>query len=160
MSGGGAYLISVGHFLIGGSIFLIAGLLDLLDGSVARTTDTSSKFGALLDSVSDRCSESIILFGLLIFYLNEGAIWEPILVYAAVSSSFMVSYVKARAEGLNIKCNVGLLQRPERVGILSIGFIIGKWWLPGTTIAVGIVTVLALFTIFQRIQHARKEFSG
>ncbi len=155
-----AVLIAIGQLLAGGVVFLLSGLLDLLDGAVARSTGKASTFGAMFDSVTDRFSEAAVFLGLLIFYIDRDATWEPALVFVAVFASLMVSYVRARAEGLDIECKVGVLQRPERIAILGVGIVVGQWWLTGTAIAVGLVAILALVTTVQRVLHVRRELES
>ena len=97
----------------GGLIILFAGLFDMMDGQVARIGDMKSTFGALYDSVLDRYSELITFFGIC-YYLNlHHYFWGSIIAFIALIGSLMVSYVRARAEGLGIECKVGLMQRPE-----------------------------------------------
>lgn len=107
----------------GGLIILFAGLFDMMDGQVARIGDMKSTFGALYDSVLDRYSELITFFGIC-YYLNlHHYFWGSIIAFIALIGSLMVSYVRARAEGLGIECKVGLMQRPERVVLTSLGAI-------------------------------------
>ena len=159
IAGGGAYLLSMGQFAAGGMVLLLSGALDLLDGAVARATDRVTRFGAFLDSNVDRVSEAVVLLGLLVYYLGRPSTTETavgaVLVYVAIVSSIMVSYSRARAEGLGIECNVGLMTRPERIAVLSIGLIAGQWWRPAVLIALGLVAVLATVTTMQRVLHAR-----
>jgi len=121
-----AYVLGQGWFVWGGLLILFAGAFDMLDGAVARVTGKTSKFGAFLDSTLDRYSEIVVLLGLLLYYRSpEGTVGErlggSILVYVAICGSLMVSYVKARSEGLNITMKgVGLLPRPERVVMLAV----------------------------------------
>lgn len=156
----GAYLIAIGQLLGGGVVFLLSGLLDLLDGAVARSTGKASAFGAVFDSIADRFSEAAVFLGILIFYLDRDATWEPVLVFLALFTSLMVSYVRARAEGLDVECKVGVLQRPERVAILGIGIVVGHWWLTGTAVAVGLIALLSLATTAQRVLHVRRELAN
>ena len=148
----GGFLLT-GQPAVGGVILLISGLFDVLDGAVARLSDSSSKFGAFFDSVMDRIGEAVVLLGLLIFFLNHdnGNILGAVLVYTSLAGSIMVSYVRARAEGLGIECAVGLMQRPERVLALSIGLIIAQWWTPAIIVTLIIITVFTIFTTVQRV---------
>ena len=150
-----AALLGLGHLAIGGAVMLGASAFDTLDGAVARATGRVSSFGALLDSTVDRVSESIVLLGLLVFYADRGAQWEPALVLATAAASYMVSYVRARAEGLGVDCEVGLMQRPQRVVLLGVGLIAGQWWLPAVWIALAIVCALSAVTAVHRVLHAR-----
>lgn len=145
----------------GGIIILGAGLFDMMDGRLARMGHMTSSFGALLDSTLDRYSEMVTLMGIvLIFTEHPDDCWFPmgIVTFTALLGSVMVSYVRARAEGLQIECKVGLMQRPERVVVTAITAILtgatkNLWWLAGgmTTIA-----VLANLTAFWRIAHCYK----
>ena len=116
-----AWLISEGMLWVGGVVMLFAGILDLFDGALARSTGRDSPFGALLDSVVDRVSEIVVLLGLLIYYARGDSLEGTVLVYLAVGGSVMVSYLRARSEGLGIDCKVGIMTRPERVAALGIG---------------------------------------
>ena len=108
-------VIGAGYQLAGGLLLLFAGLFDTLDGAVARLSGRVTVFGGFLDSTLDRYSEAAIFFGLLMLYTREGRATEVYLVYAVIVGSLMVSYARARAEGLGLRCDVGWLQRPERL---------------------------------------------
>ena len=146
-----AGLISQGMLAAGGIMVLIAGVFDMFDGAVARMTDRATKFGAFFDSVMDRVSEAIVLLGLLWFYIEDGEQLGAVLVYVAIAGSTMVSYARARAEGLGIECKGGLMQRPERVASLGIGIIVGQWWEPAVLIVLGVIAVLTVVTTVQRV---------
>jgi CDP-diacylglycerol--glycerol-3-phosphate 3-phosphatidyltransferase len=142
-------LAAGGHFLAAGVVMLIASALDLLDGALARRTGTVTKFGAIFDSVLDRLSEAAVLAGLLFHYTQIGGHIEEIaLVYAAVVGSIMVSYVRARAEGLGLELREGLFTRAERVillgGALVVGFGTVRW-------ALWILAVFSHLTAVQRV---------
>ena len=164
VAGVGAYLLSAGQFAAGGAVVLLSGALDLLDGAVARATGRVTRFGAFLDSNVDRVSEAVVLLGLLVYYLGRPSTTEAelgaVLVYVAIVSSIMVSYTRARAEGLGIECNVGLMTRPERIAVLSIGLIAGQWWRPAVPIALGLVSLLATVTTVQRVLHVRRRLAS
>ena len=96
----------------GGGIVLFAGLFDMMDGRVARVGGMVSRFGALYDSVLDRYSELFTLFGIIFYLFLQGYFWGAIVAFVALIGSLMVSYVRARAEGLGLDCKVGLMQRP------------------------------------------------
>ena len=146
-----AGLISQGMLAAGGAMVLIAGVFDMFDGAVARMTDRATKFGAFFDSVMDRVSEAIVLLGLLWFYIEDGEQLGVVLVYVAIVGSTMVSYARARAEGLGIECKGGLMQRPERVASLGLGIIVGQWWEPAVLIVLGVIAVLTVVTTVQRV---------
>jgi CDP-diacylglycerol---glycerol-3-phosphate 3-phosphatidyltransferase len=130
-----ALVIAQGFLVIGGLLVVFAGICDMFDGAIARVRNTATVFGAFLDSTLDRYSESIILFGLLWYTLQHPGLqdllwpapheqfWMITFIFVSVVGSLMVSYTKARAEGLGIKCKSGLLARPERVIILAIGLL-------------------------------------
>ncbi len=104
-----------------GLIILFAGLFDMLDGQVARIGKTSSRYGALFDSVLDRYSELIVFFGICYYLILQGYFFSSLFAFFALIGSMMVSYVRARAEGLGIECKGGFMQRPERVVITGVG---------------------------------------
>jgi len=145
----------------GGGIILFAGLFDMMDGRLARMGNMSSTFGALWDSTLDRYSELVTLFGICLLFIKAGDewFWMGVITFAAMVGSVMVSYVRARAEGLDIECKVGLMQRPERVVVTAIvaivsGCTLNLWWLAGGMI---LVAVLANITAFWRIGHCYRE---
>lgn len=154
-----AGVIAQGFLFTGGLLVLLAGVFDMFDGAMARVQHTATTFGAFFDSTLDRYSESIILFGLLWYTLQRPASfrdllwpasheqeWMILFIYTAIVGSLMVSYTKARAEGLGIECKVGLLARPERVVLLAIGL------LSGTSIWIlGILAVFSNVTAVERI---------
>ena len=154
-----AVVIGFGHQLIGGIVFLAAGLFDLLDGALARYMQKTTKFGAVLDSVSDRVTEGA-LFLSFIFITSVAVwpfsvVWELVLIFLAMIGSFLTSYIRARAEALGIDCTVGLFTRPERVIIVALGLLLSQVF-----IALAIVVVLSFVTVGQRFvfvwQKARK----
>jgi len=148
-----AYVIATGRFLIGGVLILGAGLLDLLDGALARFSKRTTKFGAVLDSTVDRISEAATLCGLLIWYVpQEGATLEIVLILAVLIGSFLVSYIRARAEGLGWQCQVGLFTRAERVIVLAIGLLINQ-----TFVALCILAVFVFVTVLQRLVYVWKQ---
>jgi len=158
-----AVVIAQGHLLAGGLLVLSAGIFDMFDGAMARVNNTATTFGAFFDSTLDRYSESIILFGLLVYALQRPGLhdawwpfaneqlWMITLIFIAVVGSLMVSYTKARAEGLGLECKAGLLARPERVVILALGL------LSGTSIwALILLAVLSQATAIERIVYVRR----
>jgi CDP-diacylglycerol--glycerol-3-phosphate 3-phosphatidyltransferase len=149
-------LIATEYFLAGGLVVLLAGAFDLLDGPLARTTGKTSKFGGFLDSTLDRLSEAAVLAGILAYYAFHEGTWEPLLAYGCFVGSVMVSYLRARAEGLGIKCEVGIFTRVERVIVMSIGLIVGQWVGLAIPIMLGIVTALAFVTVLQRLIHVQR----
>ena len=148
-----AYVIATGHLLLGGVLVLVAGLFDLFDGALARFTKQTTRFGAILDSVADRISEAAILCGLLIWYIpQEEASLEIVLIFVVLIGSFMVSYIRARAEGLGWQCQVGLFTRAERVIVLAIGLLINQIF-----IALCVLVIFVFITVVQRLIYLRKQ---
>ena len=127
---GVAWVISQGYFLLGGLLILVAGIFDLLDGAVARYTNRVTKFGALLDSTLDRWSDAVLLFGLLWYFAwqpDQDTSLEIILIFTAIVGSLLVSYVRARAEGLGLDADVGIMRRTVRILTLSIGLMLSTF---------------------------------
>jgi len=149
---GAAYAIVTGYFLLGGILVLVSGLFDLLDGALARFTKQSTKFGAILDSTIDRLSEAVIFCGLLVWYMPKVATLEIVLIFAALIGSFLVSYIRARAEGLGLECRVGLFTRAERVIILAVGLLVNQVF-----IALWVLVVFVYITVAQRLLYLRKQ---
>ena len=148
----------------GGLIILLSGLFDMMDGRVARVGNMSSTFGALFDSVLDRYSELITLFAFFYWLILSGYLWGSIITFAALVGSIMVSYVRARAEGLDIECKVGLMQRPERVVLTSVAAILSGVLYGGSfdstlilIYAMLAIAVLANLTAFWRIAHCYNQ---
>jgi CDP-diacylglycerol--glycerol-3-phosphate 3-phosphatidyltransferase len=143
---GAAYFIAINHFFLGGVLVLVSGLFDLLDGALARFIKQTTDFGAILDSTADRVSEAAILCGLLIWYIPKGVTLEIVLVFAVLIGSFLVSYIKARAEGLGFECQVGLFTRAERVIVLAVGLLANQVF-----IALCVLVVFVYITVAQRL---------
>ena len=146
--------------MAGGLLVLFAGFFDMFDGAMARVLNTATTFGAFFDSTLDRYSESIILFGMLVYALQRPdlhdmfwpfaheQLWMIAVIFIAVVGSLMVSYTKARAEGLGLECKTGLLARPERVVLLAIGL------LSGTSIwALALLAIFSQVTAIERVVY-------
>lgn len=131
---------------LAGILILLSGGFDLLDGIVARTTGKATKFGAFLDSVLDRYSDAALFIGIGIF-LSDNPVNILILSLTFIGT-FLISYVRARAEGLGFTCNIGLMERPERIILLAVGgifnILVPVLW---------ILLVLTHLTVLQRIHH-------
>jgi CDP-diacylglycerol--glycerol-3-phosphate 3-phosphatidyltransferase len=149
------YVLSTGRLQAGGILVALAGLFDALDGAVARATGQTSIFGAFFDSVVDRFSEGTVFLGLFLWYLRNGAGPELPLIYVAVFGSVMVSYTRARAEGLGVECKTGLLTRFERVAVLAIGLLIQQ-----VRLALWLIAILANVTALQRVYHVWRVTGG
>jgi len=149
----GAVLVVSGHMLAAGFVVLVASFFDLLDGALARRTNRVTRYGSVLDSSLDRAAEALLFGGIMAFYsMHPGSQSIAIILLAviAMSTSFLVSYVRARAEGAGLKCEVGLLTRAERIGLLVIGL-----WFSGINYALviilSIIALLSLITAGQRL---------
>ena len=159
-----------------GGMILFAGLFDMLDGQVARLGNMSSRFGALFDSVLDRYSELVMFFGICYYLVSHHYFLSSLFAFIALIGSMMVSYTRARAEGLGIECKDGLMQRPERVitiGVTALAcgvtaaYIGGdyKYYISGVqvfetmsvfTIPITIVAVLSNITALKRLSDCKK----
>ncbi|MDQ1318372.1 MAG: CDP-diacylglycerol---glycerol-3-phosphate 3-phosphatidyltransferase [Candidatus Poribacteria bacterium] len=159
--------IALGRLKLAGILILIGGSFDMFDGAVARASNKNTPFGALLDSVVDRYSEGIIFLGLAIYFAMEGSMKDR--VYGLIPtclgliSAFLVSYVRARAEGLKLDCKVGLMQRPERVILLALGVLFQSFTIVNVSIlivALWILVILSHITVLQRVAFALRKLQG
>jgi CDP-diacylglycerol--glycerol-3-phosphate 3-phosphatidyltransferase len=141
----GCVFVYKGAFLAGGLIIIFASVFDMLDGALARKMNLKTKFGGFLDSVTDRLSEGALYLALLMLYLETGDNMGVILCYIVVLSSFLVSYIRARAGGLKIDCSTGIFTRPERMVVIVLGLIFNL-----TVPALWIIAVLSTITVIQR----------
>lgn len=152
LNGLAAALVAGGWLAAGGVAFLVASAFDMLDGAVARATGATSRFGAFLDSVIDRYDEALIFIALLVVFSIRQ---EPGLIVGsavALVGSLLVSYARARAEGLGLDCEIGLLQRPERVLLLAVGLIVAPLLAP----IIWALAAVTNATVVQRILFVRK----
>jgi CDP-diacylglycerol--glycerol-3-phosphate 3-phosphatidyltransferase len=148
----GAFFISQGKMTIGGFVLLISVMVDALDGTMARLRGESSDFGAFVDSVSDRYAEFITFGGLLYFFITKENYPGVVITFAATAGSVLVSYVKARAEGLGFDARVGILTRVERYLVLIPLLVFNQPF-----IAAILIALLGNITAFQRIFHVRTQ---
>lgn len=147
-----AAIYASGHFLLGGLITLAAGACDMLDGALARLEAKTSSFGAFLDSTIDRYSDFILFSGVLIHYGIIGRLGIQILTLVVMLGSLLTSYTKARSESLITPCDVGMIERPERIIILAGGSIFGLL-IP----ALWFLAIASHLTVFQRIFHVWRQ---
>lgn len=151
-----AVVIGIGHPQLGGILLLVASAFDMLDGAVARATDSVTRFGGFLDSTLDRYSEVVIFAGLLVYLLGTpDAEIGSLLIFISVTGSLLISYARARAESAGYGASVGLVARPERVILLAICLLIGQplwalWILAVTTHLTAITRVLHVWRMSQR----------
>ena len=149
-------LFALAQPLWAGIVIILCGFFDLLDGQVAIKTDKKSLFGAIFDSTLDRYSEFFIYLGIAYYFRHHWALW---LCFFTFFGSFMVSYTRARAEGLGIECQIGIMQRAERLGLLAIGSLLGSAFVEFDTVMIAVlisIAVVSNFTAFQRIFHVKK----
>lgn len=157
------------HLFIGVVVFLIGGMMDILDGNVARRSGLASKFGSFYDSTLDRVSEIVFYFSLYAFFRPLDQFWwVGYVVITAMVGSLMVSYTRARAEALGVECAVGLMQRPERIVAIGVGGLLTAvaaridpaWEYWPLLVAVFLIAVLANLTALERIHSVYRVAHG
>lgn len=149
-----------------GVVIILFSVFDMLDGQVARLGNMVSKFGAMYDSILDRYCELVSLGGVAYYFVQAGELWPALITYLAVIGSLLVSYVRARAEGVGLECKIGFMQRPERVVVTCIGVIttgiLGQcgveWANMVLASAMLLIAVFANLTAIARIQYCRSQF--
>lgn len=147
---------AMGRLQWGAAIMLAAGLCDILDGQVAREGRSETKFGALLDSTTDRYSEIFLFFGIAAYLVRRGEWLVSSILFFALAGSLMVSYVRARAEGLGEDCKVGFMQRPERLAGLAIGGLLGH---EGLVFVLVVLAVTTNYTVIERLAYIRNKLN-
>src|SRR6266567_4441196 len=148
-----AVLVAAGQLRWGGVVLAFAGTFDILDGALARSTRRSYPYGAFLDSTLDRYSEGAMYLGLVAYFATFGGPlqrWLLLGTVAALAGSFLVSYVRARAQSLGFTCETGIFARPERVVVMVVGLILGGWVLYAVVFLLAVLTNL---TALQRIRE-------
>lgn len=163
------YYVATGRLVVGGILILFGGSFDMIDGAVARAQTNLRASGALLDSVIDRYSEGFLFLGVLIYFYSLDSLIGIILAFGAWFGSILVSYVRARAEGLQITCKVGLMQRPERIVLLGAGTLLqGLLWQKFPVIqtnalillcVVGLLTLTTHITALHRLIFSYQELN-
>lgn len=156
VSVGAAVLIGTGHLFAAGFVVLVAGLFDIMDGALARGTNRATRFGAVLDSTLDRVAEAALFIGILAMYAAEQSVTGVLVTGVAWLGSLLVSYIRARAEGLGLECQVGIFTRPERVIILVLGLLLSQFD-NALIIALAIIAVLSLVTAGQRVLYVWQQ---
>jgi CDP-diacylglycerol--glycerol-3-phosphate 3-phosphatidyltransferase len=150
-----ASLIAFGYWILGALVMLFFGFFDALDGALARYQNRVKKYGAFLDSICDRISESFIFLGLFYFFASKSLYLDCVLVFLAAISAFLVSYMRARAESVGVTPKLGLMTRVERYIVLVLALLLNKM-----EIGLSIMAVLSLFTIGQRIWFVKRQLDG
>jgi CDP-diacylglycerol--glycerol-3-phosphate 3-phosphatidyltransferase len=145
-----AFFYAKHNIRLGGLFILLSGICDIIDGKVARKKELSSKFGALFDSSLDRYAELFMFLGTAIYFVQKAHPITSIMVFLALGGSMMVSYVRARAEGLGFDCKVGIMQRPERIVYIGVSSLIHPYLLE---LVIWMIAILANFTAIQRMYH-------
>ncbi len=159
----GAILVALQHWTIGGIVVFIGGAFDMFDGTLARATGRASRWGAFLDSVFDRGGEAIVYIGIVFGAAVDEHTRVPILATSAMAAAFMVSYVRARAEGLGFSpgkgmAAVGLMPREVRLVILSLGLVFADSPnIKALEPTLAIITIGATLTVIQRILNVRSQ---
>jgi CDP-diacylglycerol---glycerol-3-phosphate 3-phosphatidyltransferase len=146
-----AYVFSVGRLRWGAALLTVAGLFDFFDGAVARLAGSDSDYGAFLDSVVDRYSDVAVLLGILVFYQQRADVTGAVLTMASLAGTVMTSYTKARAQSIGVRCDIGVLERPERL----IALIVGATFHVLTPV-MALLAVLTNVTALQRIVYTRR----
>lgn len=164
-----AIIIFARHIFVGIPVFLLGGMLDILDGRVARESGLASKFGSFYDSTLDRISEIVVYFSLYAYFRPlPNFWWVGYVVILAMVGSLMVSYTRAKAEALGVECKVGLMQRPERVVLLGVGGLLmpivqqidpSIQYAP-LLVAIGLIAALANLTAVERIRSVYRVAHG
>jgi len=148
-------IVGMGYLRWGGVLLIIASAFDALDGTVARRVGRPTKFGAFLDSVLDRVSESAVLLGIAVWAMRVPGLWEELLAYIAIVGSMLVSYTRARGEGLGVSTKVGILTRVERCIVLIVGLVFHTLLLPALwVLAVGTVwtTLHRMYDVYRQVK--------
>ncbi len=150
-----AVLVAMGHLRIGALVFLVGGALDLFDGALARLSNKTTPFGAMLDSLMDRLGEAALYLGLTVYALRVDpdsrnlTIFMSLLILALATSQ-AVSYLRAKGESLGIDTRAGLMTRPERVAILFVGLFLGEATI---LLAMGFIAFFSTWTMLTRLIH-------
>jgi CDP-diacylglycerol--glycerol-3-phosphate 3-phosphatidyltransferase len=148
-------------YLLGGFVFLVGSLLDIVDGALARSTGRGTPFGAFLDSTVDRVGEAFMLGAIALVFVRDGNEVAVAVAFAALAGSFLVSYARARAEALGLSGKVGVGTRAERVAVITTGLGL-EALLPFTILpwAIALLAATAWFTVLQRILSVRAQLRG
>jgi CDP-diacylglycerol--glycerol-3-phosphate 3-phosphatidyltransferase len=150
-------LIAQGWFVAAAVCLWLFSATDTLDGALARATNRVTVFGAFLDSVCDRYAEAAVFLGLLWYYQSLGSTLGVALTYLALVGSLMVSYARARAEGVGLQAaDVGWLQRPERIILLGLGLLLEPIFPPLLLIVLAALALLTTLTVLQRVLHVAR----
>jgi CDP-diacylglycerol--glycerol-3-phosphate 3-phosphatidyltransferase len=150
-----------GQLLVATIIATLSAFTDMVDGAMARVRGRSSRFGALLDSTMDRVADGAIFAGLTYWLAHTGQWWGAVAGLICLVGSQVVSYVRARAEGLGLTANVGLVERPERLVAVGIGGLLAGFGVKhGMTVVLWLLAIGSVATVVQRIVHVYRQASA
>jgi CDP-diacylglycerol--glycerol-3-phosphate 3-phosphatidyltransferase len=144
-------------YFVGGLMFVVGSVLDILDGALARRSGKGTPFGAFLDSTVDRVGEGFMLGAVGLVMMRDGYEWGVAAAFAAIGGSFLVSYTRARAEALGLKGDVGIGSRAERVIVLSVGLGLAPFHELVLPITVTLLAAAAWITVVQRVLSVRQQ---
>ena len=144
-------------YWLGAFVFVAGSVLDILDGALARTSGKGTPFGAFLDSTTDRVSEGFMLGAIALVFARHHEMVAVGLTFAGVAGSFLVSYTRAKAEGLGLKGDVGIGSRAERVAVIAAGLVLAPWGV--LPYAIGLLAATAWFTVGQRVWSVRRQLA-
>ena len=142
-------------YWLGALVFVVGSVLDILDGALARAGGRSTPFGAFFDSTTDRVGEGAMLAAIGLVFARAGNDIAVVFTIVAVGGSFLVPYVRAKAEALGLRGDVGLGSRAERVVVITAGLVLAPWG--GLQWAIYLLAATSWFTVLQRILHVRKQ---
>jgi CDP-diacylglycerol--glycerol-3-phosphate 3-phosphatidyltransferase len=153
LNGLAAWTLAGGEWVQGSGLIVLAGFFDILDGAVARNCRQASSFGSFLDSVLDRYSDLSLLVGLLIFYSGRGSVLYQVLLGLSIMGTALIPYTRARAERVIPTCNVGMMERPERILLIFFGVAISSIM----PVVIWTLAILTNFTVVQRILYTWRQ---
>jgi CDP-diacylglycerol---glycerol-3-phosphate 3-phosphatidyltransferase len=159
VTAGAAVLIVTEHLFAAGIVVLLAGLFDMLDGALARVKGQVTRFGAVLDSTLDRLCEAMLLLALLVIFAQQQHVIWSLLCGIAMLGSLMVSYIRARIEGLGVECKAGIFTRPERVILMALGLLLSSVNY-ALVIAVALLALFSFFTVIERLAYAWRKLKN
>jgi CDP-diacylglycerol---glycerol-3-phosphate 3-phosphatidyltransferase len=143
------------YYWLGAGVFVLGSILDILDGALARVGGKSTVFGAFLDSTTDRVGEGAMLAAIALIFARNGNDTAVVFTIVGVAGSFLVPYVRAKAEALGLRGDVGLGSRAERVALITAGLVLAPWGL--LPWAIYLLAATSWLTVLQRVLHVRKQ---
>lgn len=143
------------YYWLGAGVFVLGSILDILDGALARVGEKSTVFGAFLDSTTDRVGEGAMLAAIALIFARNGNDTAVVFTIVGVAGSFLVPYVRAKAEALGLRGDVGLGSRAERVVLITAGLVLAPWGL--LPWAIYLLAATSWLTVLQRVLHVRKQ---